>query len=270
MSTKNDTVVRLWGTVVVYHEFFIDRGKVMDTKRLLIADSSQMLAEDLTRRLSGTFEIMCCSDGYMAQRLLHSFQPHVVVLDLLMKGLDGIALMDWMNQTQTPPKILVTTTFMTPFVQRLMQRIPFDYLMQKPCDCGVLADRICELAHDSGRDIILSSGPGYTTSGMLNSLRVCANHKGFAYLKCGVELYQPDASMTKTVYPAIAQRFNARADAVERDIRRAISMAWEHCDPYTWRMYFESDRNGYVPRPTNTVFIATLARHLAMHSQKQA
>lgn len=242
----------------------------MEIKRLLIADSSEVVAEDLTCRLAGTFQTMHCTDGYMAQRLLHSFQPDVVVLDLMMKGLDGIALMDWIQHSQVPPKILVTTTFMTPFVQRMMQRIPFDYLMQKPCDFGILADRVCELADDSCRDIIMPSRPGCTTAGMLNSLQVCANHKGFRYLEYGLEVYRPDASMTKMLYPAIGRRFNARADAVERDIRRAISMAWEKCDPYTWRMYFECDRNGYIPRPTNTVFIATLAKRLAMQKQKRA
>lgn len=242
----------------------------MDIKRLLIADSSEVMVENLVGRLAGTFEIRYCTDGYKAQSLLRSFQPHIVVLDLLIKGLDGIALMDWMQHRQTPPKILVTTTFMTPFVQHLMQKIPFDYLMQKPCDCDVLADRICELADDPCRDIIMPLQARNTTSGILNSLRFCTNHKGFQYLKCGVELYQPDASMTRAVYPAIGRRFNVRADAVERDIRRAISMAWQNGDPYIWRMYFESDHNGYTPRPTNTVFIATLARHLAMHNQKQA
>ena len=244
----------------------------MDIKRLLIADASEITTEDLTWRLEGTFQIMHCSDGYTAQQLMHSFRPHVVVLDLLMKGLDGIALMDGLLQSEVPPKVLVTTTFMTPFVQRILQRISFDYLMYKPCDYGVLADRVRELAADSSRDIIMPSHRGCTTAGLLSSLQICINHKGFQYLECGLEFCRecPDASMTKTVYPAIGEQFGVRADAVERDIRRAIASAWQKCDPYTWRMYFDSDRNGVIPRPTNSVFIATLARRLSMQKCNRA
>ena len=242
----------------------------MDNKRLLIALSSEVEVEDLTQRLAGDFQILCCTDGFQAQSLLQAFRPHIVVLDVMMRGLDGIALMDWIQQQEIPPKILVTTTFMTPFLQRMMERNSFDYLMFKPCDYGVLADRVQELATEPDRDLIMSAQHRFSVAGMLSSLQVSTNHKGFQYLRYGVEVFQPEDSMTKTVYPAIGRQFNVRADAVERDIRRAIGFAWANSDPYTWRMYFESDRNGYVPRPTNSVFISTLARRLNTQKQNQA
>lgn len=244
----------------------------MKYKRLLIADSSDVIAEDLTQRLADRFQIAHCTDGFAAQRLLQSFQPDVVVLDLMLRGLDGIALMDWINQTDTPPKILVTTFFMTPFVERMLRCIPFDYMMQKPCDCGVLADRVWEIASDPGRDIIMSPRARSSATGMLHALQICVSHKGYQYLQYGVELYrdEPEASMTRTVYPAIGKRFQVTPEAVERDIRRAINTAWENCDAYIWRMYFDCGPNGTVPRPTNTVFISTLARRLNMEQEKRA
>jgi two-component system response regulator (stage 0 sporulation protein A) len=244
----------------------------MDVQRLLIADPSEIFIDDLTQRLAGTFTLTCCTDGYAAQSLLRSFQPHVVVLDLMMQGLDGIALMDWLNQSQTPPKILITTRFMTPFIERILSRIPFDYVMYKPCDMGVLADRICEVATEPCRDIIMPSAAGSSSTELLRSLQVSSNHKGFVYLHYGLEVFpsMPDASMTKTLYPAIAKHFQVRPDAVERDIRRAICAAWANYDPHTWRMYFDSDRNGYIPRPTNSVFIATLAQRLNMQHRRRA
>ena len=244
----------------------------MDIKRLLIADPSEIFIDDLSQRLAGTFQITSCTDGYAAQSLLQSFQPHVVVLDLMMQGLDGIALMDWLNQSETPPQILVTTYFMTPFIERIIRRIPFDYVMYKPCDMGVLADRICEVAAEPCRDIIMSSSSQQGGTQMLRTLRINANHKGFYYLQYGLEVFpqMPDTSMTKSLYPAIGRHFDVRADAVERDIRRAIGAAWENYDPHVWRMYFESDRTGYIPRPTNSVFITTLAQRLAMQKAKRA
>lgn len=244
----------------------------MEIKRVLIADPSEVFAEDLMERLSGSFEVIHCDDGYTAQSLIPSFQPHVVVMDLMMKGLDGIALADCLQQNPVPPKVLILTKFMTPFMERILCRIPFDYMMYKPCDTGVLADRICELATDPCRDIIMPTLDQCSGTDMLSVLNIRANHKGYRYLQYGMELFitMPDASMTKTLYPAIGDYFHVSPEAVERDIRRAITSAWENCDPHTWRRYFQCDRNGNIPRPTNTVFIATLTRHLTVKKQKRA
>ena len=237
----------------------------MNVKRLLIADNSEVFAQELTIRLEGSFQIQSCRDGYMAQKLLDSFRPHVVVLDLMMPGMDGLALMRSINQHPLQPKLLVTTKFMTAFIEHTIHSISFDYLMFKPCEFGVLADRICEIAMDPCRDIIMPSLPRSRAADMLTALNVSANHKGFRYLQYGVELFSQDpyVSVTKTVYPAIGEHFEVRADAVERDIRRAIHAAWVSHNPNTWQMYFTRDCSGYIPRPTNTTFIATLAQRLA-------
>ena len=244
----------------------------MDLQRLLIADPSQIFIDDLVQRLAGNYDITCCTNGYDAQALLDRVQPHIVVLDLMMQGLDGIALINWLSQSPTPPKILITTRFLSPFIERIISRIPFDYVMYKPCDMGVLCDRINEVATDPCRDIIMSANPRSSSADMLYTLRICRSHKGFEYLNYGLDVFpdMPDASMTKSLYPAIARHFGVRSDAVERDIRRAIGSAWENCDPYTWRLYFDSDRNGAIPRPTNSVFITTLAQRLAMQHAKRA
>lgn len=240
----------------------------MDLQRLLIIDPSEIFTHDLTRRLEGSFQIKACHDGYTAQSLICTFQPHVVVMDLMMKGLDGAALTECIRHNEIQPKILITTFFMTPFIERLVRRIPFDYLMYKPCDSTVLADRICEISADPCRDIIMPTQAQACTAQLLQTLNVSANHKGYRYLLCAVEIHQnqPDCSMTKDIYPAIGRRFNIRADAVERDIRRAIGAAWVNCDSHIWRMYFDSDRNGDICRPTNTVFISTIAQRLALRN----
>ena len=114
--------------------------------------------------------------------------------------------------------------------------------------------------------------PDSTSAQLLYRLNVSANHKGFRYLEYGMEFFSanPDASVTKMVYPAIGDYFNTSAEAVERDIRRAISSAWENCDLHTWKMYFQCDRDGSIPRPTNTAFLATLAQRMSLQNRKRA
>lgn len=235
-----------------------------EMKRLLIADASPVFADELTRRLGGTFQIMSCADGITAQTMLDTFQPHVLVIDLMLPYMDGLSLIEHAASGASRPAILATTRFMTPFVEQTLHRIDIDYLMYRPCDFGVMTDRICEISGTQRGDIFMPIVPGNAVTDMLTALNVSVNHKGFHYLRCGIELFSrtPNISMTKSLYPEIGRQFNVRADAVERDIRLAVCAAWNSQDPHIWRLYFGSDVHGTVPRPTNTTFISTLAARL--------
>lgn len=232
----------------------------MNIQKLLVADHSPVLVEELTRRLNGTFLIRSCTDGNTAQRLLESFQPDVVVLDTMLSGVDGIALVQRVANLSPRPAILLTTLLVTPFVEHLAIQSKVDYIMTKPCDLEVLTDRVCEIAGYACGDIFIPEMEDLTVRNMLLALNVSLNHKGFAYLNYGIEWYRqhPGESITGALYPAISRRFNASQSAVEHNIRRAIDAAWRSGNQSVWKIYF-SQWGGYTPRPTNTTFIATLA-----------
>lgn len=63
-----------------------------DSIRLLIVDDDIPVATYLSRffdQLDVPVKTMAAHDGYTAGRLVHVFQPHIVLLDLMMPGLDG-------------------------------------------------------------------------------------------------------------------------------------------------------------------------------------
>ena len=63
-----------------------------DSTRILIVDDDDEVSRLLTRLLtysSSPVESMTASSGFEAGRLLLSFEPHVVLLDLMMPGVDG-------------------------------------------------------------------------------------------------------------------------------------------------------------------------------------
>lgn len=71
-----------------------------------------------------------------------------------------------------------------------------------------------------------------TTAETLSRLGVSANYKGFLYIISAVELCLEDRErlqlVTKCVYPEVAKRYNTNWQAVERNIRKAGEIIWEH------------------------------------------
>lgn len=240
----------------------------MDIQKLLIVDASPVFADDLTQRLEGTFLIRSCTDGATARTLLRSFRPHVMVMDLMLPQMDGLEVLRSISPEPDRPRILVTTTVMTQFIEQSLQSIEFDYIMRKPCNCGILSDRICELSHSNCRDIFMPVSGKFCVDRMLNSLNVSSSSRGHDFLPRAVELFSqtPHISMTGQLYPALGRQFDVQPGTVERDIRLAIHAAWSCRNDNIWRQYFGCDSSGNVPRPTNTQFIRTLAERMTMRN----
>ncbi len=63
-----------------------------DALRILIVDDDVAMADYLSeflRSVDASVTTMIANDGYAAGELVQVFQPHVVLLDLIMPGLDG-------------------------------------------------------------------------------------------------------------------------------------------------------------------------------------
>ena len=235
----------------------------MEMKRLLVADTSLSFCTALTDALDGTYEVRFCHDGIQAKNQILSFDPDVLVVELALPGMDGIALLKELEKLGKRPLVLVTTWIISPYVESTLRGLPMDYVMLKPCSARILAERIHDMSCCREETLTLPSG-GDTVSNVLRTLHFSPKLAGFRYLEEGVVIYEqnPTQSVTKVLYPEIAKRCNCSPESVERAIRTAIHTAWLHGDEAVWRQYFHTDRSGSVPRPTNTAFIAAMAEYL--------
>ena len=84
--------------------------------RLLVADDHPMLREGLVAVL-GTqpdFEVVGeAADGSEVVRLVERLQPDVILLDLEMPGMDGVAALEKLQETSTEPRAVVFTAYDT-------------------------------------------------------------------------------------------------------------------------------------------------------------
>ena len=84
--------------------------------------------------------------------------------------------------------------------------------------------------------------------------------RGTEYIRCAVELYVRDMSITKELYPAIAALMDTTGPRVERAIRHSIEAAWMRNTGEVCLRYFGNTVDPNRGKPTNSEYIARLAR----------
>lgn len=119
--------------------------KEKEIYRLMIVDDD----EHILLSLKGIFEaqgfnVMCADNGREAIDIAKKFQPHLVILDVIMPGMDGIEICQELRQIPTLQKTLIA--FYTARGEDYSQIAAFsagadDYII-KPVKPGVLVMRI--------------------------------------------------------------------------------------------------------------------------------
>ena len=88
------------------------------------------------------FLVATCSDGAEAISLLDSRSFDVVVTDIRMPAVSGLALSDWLRKHQPQTKVIVMTAFGSTAMRQLsLRKGAFEYL-EKPVDPEVLVEII--------------------------------------------------------------------------------------------------------------------------------
>lgn len=258
--------------ILIRGNYVEKENDVMGDKKILIAESSVEFAELLCDILERNYDLCVCHSGLSVKGLLEDFCPDVLVMDLALPGLDGISLLKEIGTMPTRPRILLTTCFMSPYVQTVISGLGVDMVVLKPCKMEILAERIEDLTEDEEPSLLLRLPNRPSIASMLLELNIPSKRRGFVYLEKGIRQYlkQPGQALTKTLYPDLAREHFTQPEAVERAIRQVIHESWEKRDDRVWRMYFTPGREGIIPRPTNAEFISGLAERYKQSQEKQA
>ena len=118
----------------------------MSTRRILIVDDELDFGTTLAERLElRGFAAKAVGGAQEAMEVLAAdWQPDVVLLDLMMPGVDGLATLDLIKQHDAKIQVIILTGHGSTESGIIgMQRGLFDYIM-KPVDIGELIARINE------------------------------------------------------------------------------------------------------------------------------
>jgi two-component system response regulator (stage 0 sporulation protein A) len=206
---------------------------------ILIADDNDDFRINLHDALSPYYIVRCCQTGKEIMAQINTLKPDILVMDLLLRELDGISALNQISQLPQPPAILVVTTFISDYVEQVLSEMGIRDLMRKPCDLNAAVSRVRSMANQYIPPI--SAREELITGRLLAQMNIAAHMEGCSQLKAAIPLFARDPAkpLNKVIYAEAAKLCgHDNPKQVERSIRNAIDKAWSNPCVETHALFF--------------------------------
>ncbi len=119
-------------------------------KRVLLVDDDPDLVWGIGRCLTrADYSVATCGDGKEAIDLMQTTDFDVLITDIQMPKINGLALIDWIHQHQPSLRIVVMTAFGSPQLRNLTLRKGAILYLEKPVDPALLIEVLNSPTSDS-------------------------------------------------------------------------------------------------------------------------
>ncbi len=251
--------------------------------KVCLVDDNQELVALMEDYFEGTTDIKVVGtahNGKESLTLIEEMEPDVVVLDIIMPHMDGLAVLGKLKQMdlQKTPNVIMLTAFGQEEVTKNAVQLGAAYFILKPFDLDDLSDQI---RHVYGMPMSETRPVKQKLSKerskfdleanitqIIHEIGVPAHIKGYMYLREAITMVYNNiellGSITKVLYPDIAKQYNTTASRVERAIRHAIEVAWSRGNIDSISSLFGYTVSVSKAKPTNSEFIAMVADKLRL------
>ena len=216
----------------------------MSRVSLYIADMDTRFAASVRDAVAGDPGIVvigCAEEGRRALEDIRRLSPDVLLTDLSLPGLDGIALLKATRRLQRPPAVIVCTRFYSDASIECTCRYGASFFLCKPVAPESLPGLITECARSRGLNT--PQLPVDQAADAMQARRVTAARALLSRLgmpsrligsACVIETvldFQGDRlllrNLSKGLYAQLAKRMNSTVPRIERALRSAIAVAYE-------------------------------------------
>jgi len=250
--------------------------------RVFVADDNREFSDLLVEYLEQQPDIEIVGKAYNGKETLELIgenPPDVLLLDIIMPHLDGLGVLEKLNELEEKPKVIMLTAFGQEDITRKAVELGASYYILKPFNMEVLVERIRLLGngssptptvHNLSKPMKKSSLEADVTN-IIHEIGIPAHIKGYHYLREAIMMVVEEVdllgSVTKVLYPRIAEKFDTTSSRVERAIRHAIEVAWSRNNIETIKKFFGYTINTERGKPTNSEFIALVADRLRLYGK---
>lgn len=258
----------------------------MDKLKVLLVDDNQrittmienILMEDEEIKVIGTAE-----DGVEALGMIEETKPDLVLLDLIMPKLDGLGVLEKMQQMEGKrPDVIVVSGIAQEKITDTAFGLGAAYYLLKPFDHDMILSHVQKFK-PGARAKFIAAGGGTRgeelakykletdVTNIIHEIGVPAHIKGYQYLRDAIMMSVDDSEMlnsiTKILYPSIAKQHGTTPSRVERAIRHAIEVAWSRGKVDTIDELFGYTVHNGKGKPTNSEFVALIADKIRLEQK---
>ncbi|GGB34605.1 sporulation transcription factor Spo0A [Virgibacillus dakarensis] len=254
----------------------------MEKISVCLVDDNRELIQLMEEYFDGQQDIEVIGTAYNGRdclELLEDIEPDVLILDIIMPHVDGLAVLNQLRSMERnhDPSVIMLTAFGQEEVMKKAVDLGAAYFILKPFDLDNLADQIRQvqgsgIPHSKKKKVNkkdqLKKDLEASITNIIHEIGVPAHIKGYMYLREAITMVYNDiellGSITKVLYPDIAKKFNTTASRVERAIRHAIEVAWSRGNIESISALFGYTVSISKAKPTNSEFIAMVADRLRL------
>ena len=252
----------------------------MRKSKVLIADTNPQFAQDLACAINAQQDlevVKICTDGEQALRAIKELLPDVLLMDVALPIVDGMGVMETLNTFgRNDLRVIILSSINSDIITTKIMSMGAFYYMLKPVDTGIVLSRIRQSliaeipagSKVSAEHPVTSKELEIAVTKLMREIGIPAHIKGYQFIREAILLsikdYDIINSITKQLYPAIANQYSTTPSRVERAIRHAIESTWNKgfvkSDDKLFGYTLSTDRG----KPTNAEFIAIAADKLRL------
>lgn len=245
----------------------------LETKiKVYLADGEE---EELAKYLSESERYSFVGKSGEAETVISDvkkLKPDILVSEVLLAGMDGFMVMQKLKEEMgenMPKVIFISNLSHSGFVSKAI-REGASYFMVKPISIANVDQRLQEIYEDSHttQEEKASKQLDEKIANIFISIGIPAHIKGYQFLREAVKLavVEPEiiGSITKRLYPTIAEKFETSSSKVERGMRHAIEVAWNRGKIENINSLFGLKIYSSNEKPTNGELIALIADKMLM------
>lgn len=255
----------------------------MEKLNIAIADDNERMVNLLGTLINDDSELELvgqADNGKDIYEIIKEKEPDVVLLDIIMPKVDGLTVMEKVNQDSSMKKHPAFIVISAVGQERITEdafNLGACYYIMKPFDNEMILNRIKHFKNmgiGKNREIRKSGSLEQVretavrnlevdVTNIIHEIGVPAHIKGYQYLRDAIIMSVEDMEMlnsiTKILYPTIAKKHQTTPSRVERAIRHAIEVAWSRGKMDTIDELFGYTVSTGKGKPTNSEFIALIA-----------
>lgn len=245
---------------------------IVEKVKVLIGDDSREFGLNWASLLKaeGMYAVARQKNGRALLDAVQKEMPDLLIVDARMNDMNASELLDEIRRNLGRlPITVVVSDYASPFLEREVLEAGADSFLTKSLAAEEIVRKCKSLCRFRGGALGDRSGQSdrnleIVVTDLIRRFGIPAHLKGYHYLRTAILMTLRDEnileSVTKELYPSVAEYHGTTAARTERAIRHGIEIAWERGDENVIALFGGRGRK----KPTNSEFIAMISDRLRL------